>query len=213
MLAVAACLERAPSTGPLASIPFLLRRFLCRQAILLGTAVPLLMFLAWDAAVLGSSGEELLLQAGTAAGADPLAALRATGGSLVAPLIDAFSFLAVATSFIGFILGLNDFWSDRLQVDTFLWMVHAAMELAAPPIPGWNRARHLVTPTPTRLDPHLLPCSCPPVRDNRCPTCSRWCRPCCWPSHSAQPSSWTRWTLRALTVSSPAADLPVQGVF
>lgn len=89
-----------------------------RQAILLGTAVPLLMFLAWDAAVLGSSGEELLLQAGTAAGADPLAALRATGGSLVAPLIDAFSFLAVATSFIGFILGLNDFWSDRLQLPT-----------------------------------------------------------------------------------------------
>lgn len=119
-MAVAACLERASSSGTLASIPFLLRRLLCRQAILLGTAVPLLMFLAWDAAVLGSSGEELLLQAGTAAGADPLAALRATGGSLVAPLIDAFSFLAVATSFIGFILGLNDFWSDRLQVDTLL---------------------------------------------------------------------------------------------
>ena len=78
------------------------------------------MFLAWDAAVLGSSGEELLLQAGTAAGADPLAALRATGGALVAPLIDAFSFLAVATSFIGFILGLNDFWSDRLQVGTLM---------------------------------------------------------------------------------------------
>ncbi|KAI7844273.1 hypothetical protein COHA_002071 [Chlorella ohadii] len=89
-----------------------------RQAIILGSGVPLLMFLAWDAAVLGSSGEELLLQAGTAAGADPLAALRATGGALVAPLIDAFSFLAVATSFIGFILGLNDFWSDRLQLPT-----------------------------------------------------------------------------------------------
>ncbi len=62
------------------------------------------------------------MQAGSAAGADPLAALRATGGALVAPLIDAFSFLAVATSFIGFILGLNDFWSDRLQVGTCTWM-------------------------------------------------------------------------------------------
>ena len=83
---------------------------------MLGTSVPLLMFLLWDAAVLGSSGEELLLEAGRAAGGDPLAALRATGGPLVAPLIDAFSFLAIATSFIGFILGLADFWADRLQL-------------------------------------------------------------------------------------------------
>ena len=106
-----------PVLDPTVTLPCpLWRSFPCRQAIILGSAVPLLMFLAWDGAVLGSSGQELLLQAGAAAGSDPLDALRATGGPLVAPLIGAFSFLAVATSFIGFILGLNDFWLDRLQV-------------------------------------------------------------------------------------------------
>lgn len=35
---------------------------------------------------------------------------------LVAPLIEAFSFLAIATSFIGFVLGLTDFFSDALTL-------------------------------------------------------------------------------------------------
>lgn len=33
---------------------------------------------------------------------------------VVAPLIEAFSFLAIATSFIGFVLGLTDFFMDAL---------------------------------------------------------------------------------------------------
>ena len=78
-----------------------------RTAILVGVAVPLVMFLAWDAAILGSLG-------GASAGGDPLAALRGLPG--LAPLIDGFSLLAIATSYIGFVLGLTDFLSDFLQV-------------------------------------------------------------------------------------------------
>ena len=47
--------------------------------------------------------------------ADPLAALRASD-PLVGPLIQAFSFLAIATSYIGFILGLTSFLADALRL-------------------------------------------------------------------------------------------------
>jgi tyrosine-specific transport protein len=47
--------------------------------------------------------------------ADPLAALQA-GNAGVGPLIQGFSFLAIATSFIGFILGLTDFLVDGLKL-------------------------------------------------------------------------------------------------
>lgn len=75
----------------------------------MGVAVPLAMFLCWDAAILGSLGHDGLI-----AGTDPLAALRGRPG--LAPLIDTFSLLAIATSYIGFVLGLTDFLSDFLQV-------------------------------------------------------------------------------------------------
>lgn len=51
----------------------------------------------------------------TVAVADPLAALSASNPS-VGPLVQAFSFLAIATSFIGFILGLTDFVCDGLAL-------------------------------------------------------------------------------------------------
>ncbi len=65
-------------------------------------------------AVLGSSGSGLL---GGADGAivDPLAALRQAANPAVAPLLDSFTFLAIATSFIGFVLGLSDFIADALK--------------------------------------------------------------------------------------------------
>ena len=44
---------------------------------------------------------------------DPVAALKNTS-TLVGPVIEAFSFLAIATSFIGFVLGLTDFYADAL---------------------------------------------------------------------------------------------------
>jgi tyrosine-specific transport protein len=75
-----------------------------RAAVAGGTGLPLLMFIAWEAAVLGQGG------AGAAgSGSDPLAFLAAPA------VVDAFSLLAVATSFIGFVLGLSDFFADALS--------------------------------------------------------------------------------------------------
>ena len=44
---------------------------------------------------------------------DPLAALRSTSETANA-LVEAFSFFAITTSFIGFVLGLSDFLADGL---------------------------------------------------------------------------------------------------
>jgi len=81
-----------------------------RQAIVIGTLVPLLMFLAWEAAILGNTTGVL------SSGMDPVAALQAQKPAL-APAVDAFSFLAVATSTIGFVLGLSDFIADGLSLE------------------------------------------------------------------------------------------------
>jgi tyrosine-specific transport protein len=124
-------------------------------AICAGVAIPWLMFVSWEAAILGSLGSlqappaAAVGQAGgpTATGSqlqqqvqaapptavtgsrdsqttsssssnstpDPLAALAASNAT-VGPLIQGFSFLAIATSFIGFILGLTDFFVDGLKL-------------------------------------------------------------------------------------------------
>lgn len=115
--APAACRSTRPASSPPPAAPARPSRGAppCRQAIVLGLSLPLGMFLVWDGVVLGGSGGAAMLQAGGAAGGDPLAALRSTSGT-AAGLVDAFAFLAVATSFIGFLLGLTEFLSDALQV-------------------------------------------------------------------------------------------------
>ena len=86
-----------------------------RKAIILGIAIPWLMFLAWDAAVLGSAAAFNSIDAMKGFHTvDPLNSLRATG-PLAANLIDTFSLLAIATSFIGFVLGLSEFVAEALQ--------------------------------------------------------------------------------------------------
>ena len=47
---------------------------------------------------------------------DPVITLREQN-PVVAPLIEGFSFLAIATSFIGFVLGLTDFFQDALTLN------------------------------------------------------------------------------------------------
>lgn len=77
-----------------------------RQAILIGSAIPLILFATWNALVLGC------VEPGTAT-FDPLARLAATQFSPQLPgLILLFSGLAIATSFIGFVYGLLDLFAD-----------------------------------------------------------------------------------------------------
>jgi tyrosine-specific transport protein len=102
-----------------------------RTAIVAGVGVPFFMFLSWNAVVLGNVSdvvettdlvntlETTTIEAATAAAAatavaiDPLAAVRSSGPA-ASLLVDGFSLLAVATSFIGFVLGLTEFVAEAL---------------------------------------------------------------------------------------------------
>ncbi|XP_027158294.1 uncharacterized protein LOC113759853 isoform X2 [Coffea eugenioides] len=84
----------------------------CRTAIVLGTAIPLALFLIWNAVILGTIPA---LEMGSDKIFDPLQQLRSTNG-VVGPIVDIFSLLAIATSYIGFVLGLTDFLADLLKL-------------------------------------------------------------------------------------------------
>ncbi|KAM7261012.1 hypothetical protein ACFE04_026487 [Oxalis oulophora] len=80
-----------------------------RSAIVIGTAIPLGLFLVWDAVILGS------IEMGSDKIIDPLQQLRSSNG-VVGPIVEVFSLLAIATSYIGFVLGLSDFLADLLEL-------------------------------------------------------------------------------------------------
>ncbi|TYG53750.1 hypothetical protein ES288_D09G133900v1 [Gossypium darwinii] len=84
-----------------------------RTAIVVGTAIPLGLFLVWDAVILGSISS---LGMGSDQMVDPLQQLRASNSGVVGPIIEVFSLLAIATSYIGFVLGLSDFLADLLKL-------------------------------------------------------------------------------------------------
>ncbi len=65
--------------------------------------------IAVAAAAAGGSVAELK------AALDPLVLLQQPGGPVVAPLVQAFSFLAIATSFTGFVLAAVDFLPDAFK--------------------------------------------------------------------------------------------------
>ncbi|KAH7837722.1 hypothetical protein Vadar_017235 [Vaccinium darrowii] len=83
-----------------------------RTAIVLGTAIPLALFLVWDAVILGSITS---FERGSDKIADPLQQLQSING-VVGPIVQVFSLLAIATSYIGFVLGLADFIADLLKL-------------------------------------------------------------------------------------------------
>ncbi|MEH1956669.1 amino acid permease [Nostoc sp.] len=85
-----------------------------RQSIFIGSVIPLIMFLAWNAVILGSISPDMLH--GTSDGRtvfDPLQILRAGGaGEWLGVLVSIFSEFAIVTSFIGFVYGLLDLFKD-----------------------------------------------------------------------------------------------------
>ncbi|BAY11227.1 amino acid permease [Calothrix sp. NIES-2098] len=89
-----------------------------RQSIFIGSVIPLMMFLAWNAVILGSVSPEIIQN--TAAGKtifDPLQILRSGGaGEWLGVLVSIFSEFAIATSFIGFVYGLLDFFQEIFLV-------------------------------------------------------------------------------------------------
>lgn len=86
-----------------------------RTAVVLGTGIPLVLFLIWNAVILGTSSSLVDSAGAVQSISDPLLRLRSASG-IVGPTVELFSFLAVATSFIGFVLGLSDFLGDLLKL-------------------------------------------------------------------------------------------------
>ncbi|WP_413172973.1 amino acid permease [Anabaena azotica] len=85
-----------------------------RKSIIIGSAIPLIMFLAWNAVILGSVSPDVLhnhLENGSIF--DPLQILRSGGaGEVLGLVLTVFSEFAIITSFIGFVYGLVDFFKD-----------------------------------------------------------------------------------------------------
>jgi tyrosine-specific transport protein len=80
------------------------------KAIVLGTTLPFVMFVAWNAVILGN-----VANIGAADITDPIAVLshsEGSNGNFLGNLIEAFSTLAVVTSLIGFVYGLMDALTD-----------------------------------------------------------------------------------------------------
>lgn len=83
-----------------------------RRSIITGTSIPLLMFLLWNMCILGGHTTGGLVGA---TDFDPLLQLQNTS-SMVSPIIQAFSLVAIASSYVGFVLGLTDFLADALNL-------------------------------------------------------------------------------------------------
>ncbi|MEA5515537.1 amino acid permease [Nodularia sp. UHCC 0506] len=84
-----------------------------RQSIIIGSLIPLMMFLLWNGVILGSISPEIQ----SIGDFDPLEILRAGGaGEWLGILLSIFSEFAIATSFIGFVYGLLDFFKDLFPV-------------------------------------------------------------------------------------------------
>eukprot|EP00978_Attheya_sp_CCMP212_P016893 scaffold44591_cov54-Attheya_sp.AAC.6 len=85
-----------------------------QKAIIVGTLVPLTMFLVWNAVILGNvyaAGVQDAMAAGTL---DPIAMLQGAGqgSEALGPLFEAFSEVAITTSLIGFVYSLLDAITD-----------------------------------------------------------------------------------------------------
>ncbi|MEH1839880.1 MAG: aromatic amino acid transport family protein [Nostoc sp.] len=85
-----------------------------RQSIFIGSVIPLIMFLAWNAVILGSVSPDMLHNTSDGTSVfDPLQILRGgSAGQWLGVLVSIFSEFAIVTSFIGFVYGLLDLLKD-----------------------------------------------------------------------------------------------------
>jgi len=86
------------------------------KAVVVGSAIPLVVYLAWNALVLGITPFRGWRAFEGSSGSVLVAMQTAAGVPAVLPIASTFAFLAVATSFLGFGIGFVDFLSDGLKV-------------------------------------------------------------------------------------------------
>ncbi len=87
-----------------------------RKAIILGTSIPLLLYLVWEFTILGNVPLQALLEA-EKAGHNAIIPLQAAlgEGAFLSYVGQAFAFFAMTTSFIGMAIAFFDFWADGLK--------------------------------------------------------------------------------------------------
>ena len=89
-----------------------------RFSILVGSAIPLLVYLLWEALILGIVVPGEHIKEAIDSGAMVTTLLRnAVGSSVVVDLMEAFAFFALITSFIAVALSFVDFLADGLHVE------------------------------------------------------------------------------------------------
>ncbi|XP_010658409.1 uncharacterized protein LOC100251314 isoform X1 [Vitis vinifera] len=124
-----------------------------RASVLLGSLVPLVALLLWDAIALGLSS-----QADQAV--DPVELLMSVNWSGVSFMVDAFSLLAIGTSLIGTLLSFSQFFKE--QLDNLSWNSPSTQIL--PQKPGelfglrkwWGRNKSSFTAMAMVVAPTLL---------------------------------------------------------
>lgn len=90
-----------------------------KQSIFFGSLIPLIMFIAWNAVILGGVNSELLQQFISVEKIDPLEHLRGgSDGNLLGIMVSVFSEFAIITSFIGFFYGLLNFFNIGIKLST-----------------------------------------------------------------------------------------------
>jgi tyrosine-specific transport protein len=89
-----------------------------RQSMIIGSLIPLFMFLAWNAIILGCITPDTLQDNfGNERAFNPLQILRnGESGQWFAMLLSIFSEFAIITSFIGITYGLADFFKDVFTI-------------------------------------------------------------------------------------------------
>jgi tyrosine-specific transport protein len=95
-----------------------------KVAIIGGTTLALIVYLVWQATVLGSvplDGDLSLMQALKEGEAATHVLGANVQNALIGPLASAFAFFALVTSFLGISLGLFDFLSDGLGIPKKKW--------------------------------------------------------------------------------------------
>lgn len=88
-----------------------------KQSIFFGSLIPLIMFIAWNAVILGSVNLESLQEFTGVEKFEPLENLRSgSGGNFLGIIVSVFSEFAIITSFIGFFYGLLNFINNVTKV-------------------------------------------------------------------------------------------------
>ncbi|XP_059457368.1 uncharacterized protein LOC132187172 isoform X3 [Corylus avellana] len=95
-----------------------------RTSVLLGSLVPLLALLVWDAVAIGLSTQADQV-------VDPVELLMRVKWSGVSIMVETFSLLAVGTSLIGTLLGFSEFFKE--QLNNFSWQSPSTQKLQQRP--------------------------------------------------------------------------------